>query len=65
MRLAEWERLQAASHENPLMLVDDLGMSLDGARRSHLLEYFKGAGQVFVTTTEEQPLVAGEHAIAM
>lgn len=65
LRLAEWERLKSASHENPIMLVDDLGMSLDSARRSHLLDYFNEAGQVFVTTTEERPLLAEEHAIKM
>lgn len=63
LRLAEWKWLSSASYEDPLMLVDDLGMSLDYKRRSSLLEYFSTLKQVFVTTTEESCLVDGEHVV--
>lgn len=65
LRLAEWRRLKALSYETPLMLIDDLGMSLDLSRRSQLIEHFKSLEQVFVTTTEEIPLSDNEHVISM
>jgi DNA replication and repair protein RecF len=65
LRLAEWERLKGASQEVPLMLVDDLGMSLDNSRRSQLLGHFSALEQVFITTTEEGILVPNEHEIRM
>ena len=65
LRLAEWERLKNISQEIPLMLVDDLGISLDASRRLQLLEHLSGLDQVFFTTTEEGQLLAGEHVIAM
>lgn len=52
LRLAEWTSLNASLREPPLMLIDDLGMSLDSTRRNHLIEHFKHFGQVFVSTTE-------------
>ena len=63
LRMAEWERLKELSYESPLMLVDDLGMSLDSSRRSNLVEFFSNLDQVFVTTTESQTLIEGEHVI--
>jgi DNA replication and repair protein RecF len=65
IRLAEWTRLAAASQEQPLMLIDDLGVSLDVGRRKHLLENFEQFDQVFVSTTDETELVQGEHAIVL
>lgn len=63
LRLAEWERLKAASLELPLMLVDDVGMSLDSSRRERLFRHFTSLGQVFLTTTEELPLEGELHRI--
>ena len=65
LRLAEWERLRRRSHEAPLMLVDDLGMSLDSSRRKHLLAHFSSLEQVLITTIEESPLIPDEHGITV
>lgn len=51
IRLAEWQRLQALTKETPLMLIDDIGLSLDGKRRDHFLEQLGNLGQVFITST--------------
>ena len=53
LRLAEWQRLNELSLEAPLMLVDDVGVSLDGFRREKLMNFLRGLGQVFLTSTEE------------
>lgn len=53
LRLAEWQRLQALSQEKPLMLIDDVGISLDSSRRQKLLAHLKTLGQVFLTSTED------------
>lgn len=65
LRLAEWERLKDQSYDTPLMLMDDIGMSLDSARRRYLLEHFNSLEQVFVTTTDELPLLDNEHTIVL
>lgn len=52
LRLAEWQRLKELSHEAPLMLIDDVGISLDASRRQKLGELLKTLGQVFLTCTE-------------
>lgn len=65
LRLAEWERLKNLSSEIPLMLVDDLGVSLDAGRRLQLSEHLSGLGQVFLTTTEEMKALPGAHIIEM
>lgn len=56
LRLAEWKRLSKAGSEIPLMMVDDIGLSLDTRRRQYLLDWVSGMGQVFLTTTEENLL---------
>lgn len=53
LRLAEWERVFDYAEVRPLMLMDDVGVSLDDARRSCLLNYTPNLGQVFLTTTQE------------
>lgn len=53
LRLAEWSRLNFIAQAPPLMLVDDLGMSLDATRRSHMLKHFSTLQQVFISTTED------------
>lgn len=65
LRLAEWQRLKTHADEMPLMLVDDLGMSLDASRRTQLVNHFKSLEQVFITTTENSPLAENEHVIDM
>lgn len=61
LRLAEWAQLQASSQETPLMLIDDIGMSLDSGRRKRLVDHFSSLGQVFVTTTDEAEIVSDAH----
>lgn len=56
LRFAEWERLNRLASEPPLMLIDDVGVSLDSTRRERLMSQLQGLGQVFLTATEEQPL---------
>lgn len=65
LRLAEWEKLQSIAQETPMMLVDDLGMSLDASRRRHLLVHLSSLDQVFITTTEENSLLSNEHSIVV
>lgn len=65
LRLAEWDQLHRASHEAPLMLIDDIGMSLDSGRRQRLVGNFMGGRQVFITTTGDDELVLHEHNIVL
>lgn len=57
LRLAEWERVALHCNDKPLMLIDDVGVSLDERRRSSLLNYTAQLGQVFLTATEVLPAV--------
>lgn len=52
LRLAGWECLRERCTEVPMILVDDLSMSLDTSRRTLLLERLGHMQQVFLTTTE-------------
>ena len=56
LRLAEWTRLKQFSIECPLMLLDDVGMSLDVGRRARLFDHLQQLGQVFITSTDEIPM---------
>jgi DNA replication and repair protein RecF len=52
LRLAEWHALrQAAEGEDPLMLIDDFGISLDSERSRRLLSQLEGVSQLFITST--------------
>jgi len=54
LKLAEWERLRQLTDEPPLLLVDDIGLSLDAARRSRLMEHIVAhPGQIFLSTTDD------------
>ncbi len=53
LRLAEWKRVHEEGDEKPLMLIDDIGISLDMSRRTHLAEKLTALGQVWVTTADE------------
>lgn len=53
LKLAEWQRLKDISEEIPVMMMDDIGVSLDDARRDHLFSQLHHLGQVFLTTTQE------------
>jgi len=54
LRLAEWLRLKELTDELPLMLIDDIGTSLDEKRRANFLAQLPALGQVFISST--QPL---------
>lgn len=54
LRLAEWARMRSLADEPPLLLVDDIGISLDRRRRQRLLEHMVAyPGQIFLSTTDE------------
>jgi DNA replication and repair protein RecF len=57
LRLAEWENVAALSEEKPLMLVDDIGISLDENRKARLLSYISNLGQVMLTSTMPLPIM--------
>ena len=46
-------RLYKITETPPLLLIDDLGISLDAGRRKKLLSQLQEMGQVFVTSTEK------------
>lgn len=52
LKLAEWHFLKNSVGAPPLMLIDDLGISLDKCRQKRLLDMLKGLGQVFLTSTQ-------------
>lgn len=57
LRLAEWERIRRLADEPPLLLVDDIGLSLDGMRRRRLLDHIIAhPGQIFLSTTDSSLL---------
>lgn len=53
MRFAEWQQLAAVSGQPPLLLIDDVGVSLDPSRREKLFGRFNSFQQVFLTSTEQ------------
>lgn len=56
LRLAEWRRMQEVSGEVPILIIDEVGLSLDREHRTRLLDTLQHAGQVFVTSPEELEL---------
>ncbi len=50
LRLAEWDRLFSHCTASPLMVIDDLGLPLDGTRQAHFHEKLAKLQQVFITT---------------
>lgn len=55
LRLAEWNRMARQLSCKPLMAVDELGLSLDETRLSHVQGRLKKLGQVFITTPSLLP----------
>ena len=53
LKLSEWATLKNSSQQQPLMLVDDIGLSLDGSRKKYLMDHLLSLNQVIITTTEE------------
>lgn len=56
MHMAEWERLNALAGVMPLLLVDDVGISLDDSRKEKMYAHVGGLGQVFLTSTHDLPI---------
>lgn len=52
LRVSAWEKLYALVEEKPLMLIDDIGISLDSQRKRSLFDRLHSMGQVFLTSTE-------------
>jgi DNA replication and repair protein RecF len=52
LKFAEWKQLNAQADSPPLMLIDDVGVSLDAVRRERLFSSLAAFKQVFVTSTE-------------
>lgn len=50
LKLAEWERMRVTTRELPLLLVDDMGISLDATRLKGLCHIFSTMGQVIITS---------------
>ncbi len=63
LRFAEWHNLKRCSESDPLMLIDDVGVSLDKNRRTKLMSRLVSMRQVFVTSTE--PLEAKDANIIL
>lgn len=60
LKLAEWEQIkQSNGGEQPLLLLDDIGYGLDAYRQQRLMEWLNQAGQVYLTTTHPDALLAG------
>lgn len=53
LKLAEWERMRTQADEVPIMMIDDVGTSLDESRRERLLHHVETLGQVFLTATHD------------
>lgn len=60
LKLAEWVRLKDQCQEAPLMLIDDVGLSLDSGRKERLFDHLRGMEQVFLTATEDRVGELGE-----
>lgn len=65
LRLATWRRLFEYVGIKPLMLVDDVGISLDQLRQKELSHYFQELGQVFLTSTDSLPYTESVHTIRL
>lgn len=65
LRMAEWERLKELSSGLPVMLIDDVGISLDFNRRNKLLQHVNSLGQVFLTAAQELSLEGPQHTIRL
>lgn len=52
LHMGEWQCLKDISHDIPLFMIDDVGLSLDNQRRDKLIEQLASLGQIFLTTTD-------------
>lgn len=63
LRLAEWTRLYGLCNEKPLMLIDDIGTSLDDGRKARLFAHLPNLGQIFITSTQKLAIDGSFHHI--
>lgn len=70
LRLGEWETMKKRMEDPPLMLIDDLGISLDTVRRQKLNQSIESLSQVFITSTEnmqfqreQRPILFSENSL--
>lgn len=52
LHMGEWHCLKEISGDIPLLMIDDVGISLDSKRRERLIDHLASLGQVFLTTTD-------------
>lgn len=57
LKLAEWERMRCKSGEDPLLLVDDMGISLDNSRLNNLFDVFSHISQIVITSPVQLSLI--------
>ena len=57
LKLAEWKRMRDQSGEDPLLLVDDMGISLDNSRLNNLFDVFSTVGQIIITSATELSVI--------
>lgn len=50
LRLSEWRLLKTASDSSPIMIIDDMDISLDKERKKQLLRQLDHCHQVFITS---------------
>ncbi|SNX53786.1 DNA replication/repair protein RecF [Thermoanaerobacterium sp. RBIITD] len=55
LKLAEQEIIKMETHENPILLLDDVMSELDSSRRSYILNRINGS-QTFITHTEKDDI---------
>ncbi|MDO3378211.1 DNA replication/repair protein RecF [Geoalkalibacter halelectricus] len=56
-KAAQIEHLEQTTGESPVLLLDDITSELDSRRKSYLFEFLRERrGQVFLTTTDAEPL---------
>lgn len=53
LKLAEWERIKRVTEEEPLFMMDDLGISMDRKRKVRLVQLISTMNQVLITSVEE------------
>ena len=54
LHLGEWQTLKEVTTETPLLMIDDVGISLDEKRKEKLLGLLSSLGQVFLTTSDSR-----------
>lgn len=56
LKMAQWNWLAALIDENPILCIDDVGLSFDPSREKELYKRMEELGQVFITSARPPPL---------